>query len=235
MKRTLAVTLMSLWSCLAQHTVLDTGVIDGRLVGEDGPVIAGGGVTMRLVRPTRKAGFQRTEWAATSDASGAFRFEAVPSGDYLLCAYVPHSTWLNPCEWGLPTPAVTLSDVRTRANLTITLRKGVAVTIRIEDPNQLLPLHEGRTAGARLLLGVGSAGFVFRFVPVVSQDASGRDQRLVIPYDTPVNLVVRSTFFQVIDAMGAPLRRDEATLIPLAVQSGQQVAPIRFTVTGTGI
>jgi hypothetical protein len=56
---------------------------------------------------------------------------------------------------------------------------------------------------------------------------------MVVPFDTPVKVIVHGTFFHVNDAIGIPLTRTGATLIPITVPSGQQVAPIRFTVTGT--
>jgi hypothetical protein len=114
------------------------------------------------------------------------------------------------------------------------MKRGAFVPVRIDDPNQLLSQYEGNKPGARLLLGIASPGFVFRLVPVVSKDSTGRNQQILIPYNTPVKLVLSSSFFLVNDAIGIPLARTAATVIPLTVPSGQPVAPIKFTVTGTG-
>ncbi|MEK7408932.1 MAG: hypothetical protein AAB225_28040 [Acidobacteriota bacterium] len=188
---------------------------------------------MRLVEQTFKSRLQKTDWDATTGAAGTFRFDSLPAGRYVFCARVPNSAWLSPCEWGLPSPAVSLSNASPTANATIVMKRGVPLRIRVDDAGQLLSRHEGKTPGARLLVGIGSAGYVFRLAPVVSEDSAGRNHQVVIPFDTPLKLVVRSSFFRVNDANALPLARTAATVIPFTVPSGQQVAPIRFTVTGT--
>jgi hypothetical protein len=79
-------------------------------------------------------------------------FDALPEGRYTLCARVQNSTWLNPCEWNFPTPTATVSRTNPVANVTITLKRGAVVPIRIDDVGQLLAKNEGKTPGAGLLL-----------------------------------------------------------------------------------
>src|SRR5260370_32092337 len=106
------------------------------------------------------------------------------------------------------------------------MKKGVAVPIRIDDPGQLLSQNEGKTPGAHLLLGVGNDAFVFLPAPVTSTDLNGRNQQIVIAYNTSVKLVVASTFFKLNDAAGQPLARTGTAMIPITVPSGPQPAAI---------
>jgi hypothetical protein len=113
----------------------------------------------------------------------------------------------------------------------MTLKKGAAVPIRIDDPSQLLSQHEGKTPGAHLLLGVGNDAFAFRPVSILAQDANGRDHQIIVPFNLPVKLVVHSSFFQLSDATGIPLSRTGAA-IPVLVPSGTQPTIIKLKVTG---
>ena len=54
--------------------------------------------------------------------------------------------------------------------------------------------NEGKTPGAHLLLGMDNDAFAFRPATVVSQDANGRNHQIVIPFNSPVKLVVYSSF-----------------------------------------
>ena len=54
----------------------------------------------------------------------------------------------------------------------------------------------------------------------------------MIPLNTPLTLFAHPTFYHVNDANGAPLSQGVTTKIPLLAVSGQQVAPVVFTVTG---
>ena len=145
---------------------------------------------------------------------------------------MPNSTWLNPCEWGFAGPVVPVSGSGPAASATLVMKKGAVVQIRIDDPGQLLSQHEGKTPRARLLLGLGYGASVFRLVPLVSQDSGGRNHQIAIPYNTPVKLVVHSSLFSVSDAAGIPIATGRGMVIPLSVLAGQQVAPIKFSVTG---
>jgi hypothetical protein len=51
---------------------------------------------------------------------------------------------------------------------------------------------------------------------------------------TPLTLVVHPSFYHVNDGLGAPLGQAASTRIPLLVAAGQQVSPIKFTISGAG-
>jgi hypothetical protein len=82
-------------------------------------------------------------------------------------------------------------------------------------------------------MGIGSTGYVLRLVPLVSEDSTGGNLQLVVPFDTQLKLVVRSSFFHVNDESGLPLARTVSMVIPVTVPFGQGMAAFRFAVTGT--
>ncbi len=232
----LVLALTGLLPSLAQPSQqgqrLISGVISGTIEGDDGTAIVGGSVGLQLVSPSPAARLRQTAWSAVSGAGGSFRFDQLMEGEYRICAQAPKTTWLNPCEWGLQPPVVSLSSSRSSASVAMVLNKGAAVPIRVDDPGQLLVQNEGRTAGAHILLGVGNDAFAFRPAPVISHDATGRTHQVVVPTGTPVKLVVFSSFFRMTDAAGTPLPAARAAAIPITLQPGQQPPPIRLIVTG---
>jgi len=219
---------------LAQQTSPVSGSISGVLKGEDGTAIRGGTILLHLARPIRPKLVQQTDWSGVTAASGVFQFAGLPEGTYTLCVRVQGSTWLNPCEWNFPTPTAVISHSNPNTSVTIVLRRGAVVPVRIDDAGQLLAQHEGKTRGAGLLLTVSSPAFFFRLVPLVAHDSSGRNYEIVVPYNTPLTLVVHPSFYHVNDASGAALSQRTSTKIPLLVPAGQKISPIRFTVAGTG-
>jgi hypothetical protein len=234
MKQILAIYAMSAAIALAQPRPV-SGTITGMLAGEDETTLPGATVALRLVtKSLPKLGLQTTSWTAVTLTGGTFHFLGLPEGGYTLCPSVPNSTWLNPCDWGFPTPAATITRSAPTSSVDVTLKRGAAVPIRINDSGQHLGQNEGKTPGAGLLLEVSDShpGSFFRLVPLVSQESNGRNYQIVIPFDTALTLFVHPTFYRVSDARGAPLREGATTMIRLLVARGQQVPPIVFTITG---
>jgi hypothetical protein len=112
------------------------------------------------------------------------------------------------------------------------LKRGAAVSIRVDDPSGLLAQNEGKTPGAHLLLGVRSDVGIFHTGSVIAEDPAGREYSVTIPYDAKVNLVVASSFFRLTDTTAAPFAASGAASVPVAVPSGQVPPTLRLTVSG---
>jgi len=229
------ITWLSLFcfvSCLAQHPRLDfTGEISGTLAGDDGTKIAGGHVTLRRL-PPQPPRLSQTTWTAVTGAGGTFRFSGLNDGAYQLCAQIPKSVWLNPCEWGTKPPAVVLSAAQDFAAITLVMKKAAVVPIRLDDPGQLLAQSEGKTSAAVVLIGVANDAGWFRSAAVASRDATRKTYEVQIPFNVTVNLSVYSPYFQLADSAGAPLPQTRAALIPVSVAAGQAPGTLRLSVTG---
>ena len=221
-----------LFSLMAQTQLATTAVITGTVTGEDGTRIAGArvGLLLQSAQPHGKAA--QAFWGVATAADGSFSASRLSGGTYKVCAEVPNSAWLNPCEWGFSPPAISLTASVQAAAVSMVLKKGVVVPIRVDDPNHVLAQNEGKTPGAHLLIGAGTAINSFRSASVVSQDATGRNYQLVIPYNYPATVVVRSPFFKLTDANGVSL--PSGTTLPISVLTGQTPTAIRLIVTGGG-
>ncbi len=206
------------------------GTIAGSVRGDDGTMIAGAYLSLQLEPPYVKSRHLETEWTLQSGSDGSFQFTGLNDGTYRICGYVPHGTWLNPCAWGLQPPTVTLSGAQPTATITLTLKEGAVVPIRINDPSQLLTQYEGKSPGADLLIGVVSDSGIFTPALIVSQDTGGRNQQVVIPFGVAAGLRVFSAQFQ-LSSGGVPLP-NATTTIPVTVPSGQQPPTITLQVTG---
>ncbi len=217
-------------TCAAQTSLNYAGSVSGSLVGDDGTQIAGGLVHLTLLPPLPSARHLQTEWTATSDSGGAFSFTGLNGGAYRLCAYAPSGPWLDPCRWGLNPPVLSLSVSLPTATLSMTLKKGAAVTIRVNDPGGLLAQNEGVVPGADLLLGVANDALGFDVAPITSQDSGGSYHQLVVPFNSAASLTIFSAFFQLANASGALPKA--ALLIPLNIPPGQTPPLITISVTG---
>ena len=235
MKQIVILHTMFIAAAFAQQTNLVSGTITGTLKGEDGSVIGGATILLhRAPQATPRSIRQPSDWTTVTTAGGSFSVTGLPAGYYSVCAGIKDSTWLNPCEWNFATPTATISRSTPNPSVGIILKRGAPVPIRINDGGQLLDQHEGKTRGAGLFLSVSSAGLLSRLVPLVSKNGSGRNYQIVIPFNTPLTLVVRASYFIVQDAADTALSQATSTNIPLLVGAGQQLQPINFKISGVG-
>lgn len=236
MIKTFGLISLSLLACVAQEAPgsrLAMGSITGKVNADDGSAV--GRALVSLHRVTRLEGWRsrQTEWSLWTQ-NGAFTFEQLPPAEYRICVHVPQSAWLNPCEWTVAdATALSVSGSETQTDVTVTLSKGAAVQIRVEDPAGLLRRHE-HTSGAYLLLGIITDRSIFRPASRRSEDAHSRDYEVVVPFGRTTKVVVFSSFFRLADAAGVPLARAEATHIPIAAERAQQTSPVKLIVEGGG-
>jgi hypothetical protein len=232
-RRAIIASVAVLSSFAQQPTTPGDGVVSGNISGDDGSAVEGAYVTLHLWHKPSQSVRQRFEsqWGLYSGSGGSFRFTGLPSGMYRLCAQAPGTEWLDPCEWGLPIPSVALTNAGRSRILTVVLKKGVEVPIRIDDPRQLLPQHEGRTTGAHLLVGVSTPASTFRPAVLTSREGTGRNLKVVIPYDRPVHVAISSSFFKLADSNGTQFPKP-GIAIPVRVPAGERAAPVRVAVTG---
>jgi len=235
MKRILILPAILSAGCLALEGQPITGSISGKLAGEDGSAITGAEIRLHLVPSAgSKVPQPQTDWIVTTVTGGAFQASELPEGTYTLCPRAPNTTWLSPCEWNLPTPIGTISRSNPNATVPITLKRGVSVPVRVDDPAQLMATNEGKTPGAGLFLCVRGPGLFFRRVPLVSTDSGGRNYQIVVPFDTGLTLMVHPSFYRLAAANNVALSQSASTQIPLLFSAGQQASPIKFTISGAG-
>lgn len=62
--------------------------------------------------------------------------------------------------------------------------------------------HEGKTKGAHLLLGTRMGNSALRPAILRRVDSKGRDYTVLVPYDSPVEVVASSGFYELADDNG---------------------------------
>jgi hypothetical protein len=160
---------------------------------------------------------------------GTFAFGNLEAGTYLLCAQLPRGTLLNPCQWTTTLPHVTIGSATATTPVTLTMRPGYRLPIRVNDPQGLLNANEGKTPGAHLLIGV-HGGYHFEMADIDSADAAGRNVSVLVPFDVAVAVSVQSRFFQVQDAAGNAVKN--AVALPVTVRSAAPSASLSIKVVG---
>ena len=231
MRRLIQLIVLAASAYAQQLLISGTGSVDGTVIGADGSVIAGAAVVLHRVAwqtPFKRG--QVDDWAATSGSGGAFTFERVNDGFYRLCAQAPGG-WLDPCDWGLPVTTTSLSLGQKPANVTLAMQRSAALQVRIDDPGNLIPRIGTLSGGSYLMLGATSSTSVFHSLQQLSVDATGRTYQIVIPFNTPVQLVVASSLMFA-DSSGSPLVSGVTARIPVIAPSGGSVPLVRLTVMG---
>lgn len=217
----------------AQSPGTPGGTVSGSVSGDDGTSINGTITLRKVTTKSRSRVPSQVEWRAKLDGKGGFTFPLVPFGEYLACVRAAEHSWLDPCEWDSKIPSVLVSGSRTSANLSVILKKGTAVDVRIDDPAGLLSQNEAKTAGAGLLVAVASDGLLMHIIPVYGRTNASRSYRLFVPPQTPHRLIVQSTFYKLADTSGLPLRETAATVIPFTPAGGRPLPVTTFTITGS--
>lgn len=83
------------------------------------------------------------------------------------------------------------------------------------------------------MIGVGTAISSFRTASIASQDTTGRNYQLLIPYNYPAAITVRSPFFKLADSSGISLASGVTT--PITVATGQTATSLHIIVVGVGL
>lgn len=233
----LQVTLLLVFvvcGCAAQNVELAS--IVGSLVGDDGSPIEGGTVVIKRADAVVPPGAKRStppsaSYTVQTGVSGAFRFENLRSGRYSLCARSARGLWLNSCDWGSG-PVLVTASAGAQKPVTVTLRKGAPITIRLDDPSRAISQNQGKTPGEHLLVGVGAADRLFRLSVLVSENANGKTYQSLVPFGLSTKVVLVSSFYQLADEGGSWIQ-EKSVAIPVAIpvsQTGGRL--IRLLVTG---
>jgi hypothetical protein len=129
---------------------------------------------------------------ATTAPDGSFEFSNLKTGKYTICARATgrnakpqDDPFVDSCLWqDRNALKVILAPGQNQSGITVPLKHGYLLKIRINDPGGQIPLPVGKLAGNHLSLNVVAPSGLMQQVPILSQDASGREHGIVIPYET---------------------------------------------------
>jgi hypothetical protein len=221
-------TLILLNSTLLVSPVL-AATITGKVVDTSNHPLAAAIVTLSEEAVTKGVAPTMHGAATKTAADGTFSFANLDAATYLLCAQVPRGTLLNPCQWTKTLPQVTVASSTATASITLTMHQGYRIPIRLDDPQNLLATHDGKTPGAHLLIGV-SGGYHFEEAVIDATDNAGRNVSLLVPFDTPVPITVQSNFFKLQDGAGNSLNRTNS--VPITASSAFPMSGFTVKVVG---
>jgi hypothetical protein len=159
------------------------------------------GATVIAIQQPASPGGQPTVYQAVTNSSGYYAINA-PPGQYALCADLPHSLYLDPCQWGSP---IGVTVGASAAVLPLTLQKGVRFIVRIHDKMGILSEAVETVTGSGVSAFLSSAS-VKRFpLPLIYNDANVRDYGTVVPISVPLSVTISGNTLALADNNGASL------------------------------
>lgn len=207
---------------LAQRHVENAGgTIAGRVVGEDGKGIAGAYVTVLRVARSHAGRYPAANPGAQTWSDGGFAFKGLESGSYRLCAQLPFSSLLHTCNWDTANVVVKILSAEIRDGITLVMKKGLLLKIKLDDPGGHLNENIGKTKGASVSVGLREGRKPILFLSPMTKEKGGWNYQTAIPFNTALQLHVRSSFFSIpADPQGKPF--DQKNGSPLAAALPQE-------------
>jgi hypothetical protein len=168
-------------------------------------------------------------------ADGSFSFSNLKTGMYFACAVPPPTTngqrFVDSCLWqDRHSVYVPLAPGQVRQNVVVPLQHGYPLDVRVNDPSALLPAAIGNIGANELAIHVIGPSGLAQPMPIASQNSTGRDHVLVVPYNTPLQVLIHSSSFALKDGSGNALAPTTKTSFTVS-QSGP---PLSFVVNVAG-
>ena len=178
--------------------------IRGTVTDDKGRTMSGVLVTALLnARPP----FSRT---STSAGDGSFQILGVPAGQYSLCAQVAGGGYVDPCQWSLTLPTVTVAANQASTGNAVRMAKGSVVKIRLQDPGGQMGQKTRDGRKPHLLIGVATPRGAFSPAHQTGKSGNSADFEVTVPVDTRLTMQVVSRDLRLGDDHGSPLSNNGA-------------------------
>ena len=226
----LAMLSAATMACASAQTT--QGAVSGHVYGPDGKGLKDTVVWANVVSPLPRPVDRNSEIPVPktlSAADGSFALAHMPDGDFVLCAWNKVVAALNPCGWA-GAPLVKLTNGLNATGQSIHMAAAATLQVHLDDPSGLLAANAGK-AGTGLIIGVnGPHGFVP--LPIISSTGTSRDYKILVPFDTALNVMVSTQYFKLADAQGFAL--SGAAPIGVSIPTGKQASVVSLRITGAG-
>ena len=227
---TIGVMSVAIFHAPAQTTL---GTISGNVYGPDGKGLAGTKVWANIVSKVPRP-VDRTPVVPVlntiSEADGSFKISEIPPGDYVLCAGNATLAILNLCGWGGAILFKMTSGLHVSGQ-SIHLAGGAVLQVHLDDPAGLLAANAHKPEAGLIIGLAGPHGFVP--LPAIGSTVTSRDYKMLVPFNTTLNLIVSTRYFRLTDAKGVAISVG-ATPISVNIPTGAQGTVINLHVVGTG-
>lgn len=207
------------------------GTLTGSVQTTSGSPVANAQVIINI-QPTTPT-TQPFSTSVQTGADGTFTASNLPAGTFNVCPQLTSSDLLAPCAWEATWPKVTVAATGTTTMPPIQMKQGILLSVRVDDPSGKRQSSEGSVPGAHLFTGVKSPSGIV--IPMVAtQNGSGYDHNLLIPYDTDLQFHIYSKYFNVSDNNnnGAAVDKNNGNVTPIHVNNGNKPPSLKYTITG---
>jgi len=219
-------------ACLASPMAGQTGGINGTVQTGDGKGVVSAMVVIGVMPQGPAVTVQPFTTIVSTNSSGQFTAPSVPAGKYQVCPQLPGSDLISPCSYQASAPTATVTAGQTVSMAALTLKQGVHVSIRLNDPTGMARAALGTVDGTEIYIGATGTGIGATPTNLLSQDSSGFNHDLLIPYDVPLTLGIVSRYFALADTTGAAIDKVNGGAYALTVPSGSTPPSFTFSVTG---
>ena len=165
----------------------------------------------------------------TTLQNGSYSLTGLAAGSYTICAVLPGTDLMDPCQWG-DLPHVVQVPASGGVKDTLQLLQGATISIHVSDPGMALAVAPPGTSGTRLLMGVWTNRGHFHNAPKVSSNSNSHDYTLIIAPDVDLQLTVNSAGLKVVDSSSNAVNNSQKRAVRLSAGQKQQFL---FTVTKT--
>ena len=184
------------------------GQISGRIVDHAGGPVVNGRVrlvplTSGTLAPAGPSAASQRHGNAVAGPGGGFSLTGIAPGLYRACADLPGRELLDPCLWERTPVPVTVGD-RPLSGISVQLKRGATLSIRVDDAGKALANAEKAGKGM-LLVGVWSANGVFHPARVTSEDSGGRTYSLEVPVGVTAKVTLTPSSLRLQDTAGRAL------------------------------
>jgi hypothetical protein len=170
--------------------------------------------------------------SAQTSADGSYQIKNVPAGTFSVCAHVLDDRYLNSCNWGSIPLTLTLTNGQQSTGNHLTLKVGSILTVRIQDPGQLLSEKIKNGNDPDLVLGVFDQHGLFYPAHQADKDAAGTDYQLTIPLSTLVTFSIASQSLKLADSNGVQLPNSSNQQGVLRATGDSTSTNLVYTITG---
>jgi len=214
-------------------------VISGTLRGSTGAPLSGAqvGIVRKAPAAVKATGLTPTAGLAASTVTGptgVFQVPAKLTGDHLLCVQAMDYVHLDPCLWGTP-QALTLKAEQGKGLGTITLERGVELTVIVEDPGGVLGNAQTVSNNPSLIVGYQGPSGIFTPMRLQAVSSNGRGNTLqyamAIPPNVEVKVVLITHTVRVIDEQNVAMRAGGGSPAAVRAMAGQTRRTLRYRVS----
>ncbi|MCC6231351.1 MAG: carboxypeptidase regulatory-like domain-containing protein [Verrucomicrobiales bacterium] len=232
------VAIMELTASMVWAQAGPTATIRGTVVSSEGKLIPHAALLYGRAAPEKPkatAAIVGPVLTARTASDGSFTLGNLAAGTWLVC--VEADGHLDPCHWSFAPPRITVAAGQAVTNTLVRLDPAYTLRVQIRDPQRLLA-NEGKTAGARLRIGVRTLSGMLQAATLSSSSPGERGYAVTAPVRSPVRLFVSGGTFGLSDALAAPVPAsgkltDVAAPDPVKAKAGA-VAPLTFIITSIG-